>query len=75
MTTGPVATIADEQLAEAEQRHTILLQRGQSLRDALCLPAKRASPTRRSARRQTTQGPAVGLRLRRRHHEICRARA
>ena len=31
MTTNPVTTIADEQLAEVEQRHTILLQRGQSL--------------------------------------------
>ncbi|MDQ7987032.1 hypothetical protein QYS36_18995 [Pseudomonas sp. G34] len=38
MTTNPVTTIADEQLAEVEQRHTILLQRGQSLPDALGLP-------------------------------------
>lgn len=38
MTTNPITTIADEQLAEVEQRHTILLQRGQSLPDALGLP-------------------------------------
>jgi len=38
MTTSPVPSITDEQLAEAEQRHTVLLQRGQSLPEALGLP-------------------------------------
>lgn len=38
MSTRLVSSITDDQLAEAEQRHTVLLQRGQSLADALGLP-------------------------------------
>lgn len=38
MTTSPVPSVNDEQLAEVEQRHTVLLQRGQSLPEVLGLP-------------------------------------
>ncbi|MHB0820097.1 hypothetical protein ACYCFK_17705 [Stutzerimonas stutzeri] len=38
MTTRPVTNIIDEQLADAELRHSILLRRGESLPDRLGLP-------------------------------------
>ncbi|WP_338547275.1 hypothetical protein V6W80_11780 [Pseudomonas benzopyrenica] len=38
MTTSPVPAITDDQVAEAEARHTLLLRAKQSLPEALGLP-------------------------------------